>query len=405
MTSDPLHLDLAIRPQASATRWEVTLRRDGGGAPVQLWYELPSGNRRAPQALDGFVFPVLLYAMRLGARLVVHGPLSRTGLCNMAEVQAFWHLWYPEKYLRIDITPESVVDLERRKAGRRALAAFSGGADSCFTVLRHCTRLVGNGSYNLDTAVMVHGFDVKLANQDHFDRLVHRTAPFLAELSVTLETVRTNSKELGLMDWEDSHAAQLAGCLHLLSPDFEFGLVGSTASYDDLHLPWGSNPITDGLLSGDGFAIVHDGAGFSRTDKIAALLHCPTCVASLKVCWEGKDQDRNCGFCEKCIRTRLNFLAAGEANPACFDTPFHAAAIGAVQIRNRIALAELRSIATYAGRHGFKAQWLDRLNDRLRAHEREMRRDLRRRHMIGALDTLGMKEPLKRGLRLLRLAG
>jgi hypothetical protein len=31
----------------------------------------------------------------------------------------------------------------------------------------------------------------------------------------------------------------------------------------------------------------------------------------LRVCWENNSPELNCGFCEKCVRTRLQLLAAG----------------------------------------------------------------------------------------------
>lgn len=402
--SDVVHLELNTRSTATSQFRDVLLKREGVAEPTRLWYEIVGGASEGDlQALDGIVFAVLLHAMRLGARLVVHGPLSRSALYNMEDWQAFWHLWRPDTYKRIEIVPEKIVDLERRKLGRRAIAAFSGGVDSTFTTLRHTLKLLGAGSYNLDSVLMVHGFDVSLANSDHLDQLIRRTQPFLAQLGVDLKIVRTNSKELRLMDWEDTFSAQLAGCLHHFSSRFEFGLVGSSEPYNDLYLPWGSNPITDGLLSGDGFAIVHDGAGFSRTDKIATLVRHPASVAGLKVCWEGSDQHRNCGVCEKCMRTRLNFLAVGEPDPVCFDDGIELARITSIPIRNRAAFVELRSIATYAQQRHIDAEWVHRLDARLRAYERAFRVEKRRERIGEALAAMGMKKAVKRGLRCLKL--
>ena len=59
--------------------------------------------------------------------------------------------------------------------------------------------------------------------------------------------------------------------MQMFSAEFSHALVGSSEPYDALVLPWGSNPVTDRLLSGGRLAIVHDGAGFSRTDKISFL--------------------------------------------------------------------------------------------------------------------------------------
>ena len=399
-----LHLELSTRQTPTSLFRDVTLKRDGSAEATHLWYEIGGGAKQEyPSALDGFVFAVLLYAMKLGSRLVVHGPMSRSALYNIEDIQSFWHLFRPELYKRIDIVPEKIVDLERRKPGRRAIAAFSGGVDSTFTALRHKMKLAGTGSYNLDAVLMVHGFDVNLANADHFDRLIQRTEPFLAKLGVPLRIVRTNSKELGLQTWEDTFTAQLACCLHQFSDEFEFGLIGGSEAYNDLLLPWGSNPITDGLLSGDPFAIVHDGAGYSRTDKVAVLIQYPAAIASLKVCWEGREQHQNCGVCEKCIRTRLNFLAAGEPNPPCFDTGFDLTAIDSIRIRNRALFVELRSIATYAQQRDIDVEWLDRLKNRLRAYERQLRAEKRREQLVTALEAVGLKEPVKRGLRLLGL--
>ena len=67
--------------------------------------------------------------------------------------------------------------------------------------------------------------------------------------------------------------------------------------------------------------VVTDGSGFGRTDKVEMLAPYPAVLAAIKVCWEGDDPGKNCGVCEKCVMTRLNFLAAGIRNAPCFDTP------------------------------------------------------------------------------------
>ena len=399
-----LHLELSTRQTPTSLFRDVTLRRDGSAETTHLWYEIVGGSKQEhPSALDGFVFAVLLYAMKLGTRLVVHGPMSRSALYNIEDIQSFWHLFRPELYKRIDIVPETIVDLERRKPGRRAIAAFSGGVDSTFTALRHKMKLAGTGSYNLDTVLMVHGFDVNLANADHFDRLIQRTEPFLTQLGVALRIIRTNSKELNLQNWEDSHGLQLAACLHLLSEEFEFGLIGSTDRYDSLYFPWGTSPTTDHLLSGDALGVVHDGAGYSRTDKIAALLQYPFSVSGLRVCWEGKDQFKNCGVCEKCIRTRLNFLAAGQPHPTCFEGDLDLTLIDTISLRNSVQLIELQSIADFADANNIDAEWVDRAKRRLKIYRNEILRKKRVQDVADTLEKLGLKGAVKAGLRAIRV--
>jgi hypothetical protein len=62
------------------------------------------------------------------------------------------------------------------------------------------------------------------------------------------------------------------------------------------------------------------------------------------VCWEGVDQGRNCGVCEKCIRTKLNFLAAGIESPECFQEPLTIEDVHSLRVRNLRQLHELQMI-------------------------------------------------------------
>ena len=163
--------------------------------------------------------------------------------------------------------------------------------------------------------LLVHGFDVSLSNSNDLRELVERTGPIRALTGVQLRILRTNSKDLRLQKWED-HLCQLAACIPHVCRRILIALMGSSNRQDALVLPWGSNPVTDHLLSGGELTIVHDGAAFSRTDKIAFLTGFPAALQSLKVCWEGKQQGRNCGVCEKCVRTQLNFLAVGMTDPS-----------------------------------------------------------------------------------------
>src|SRR5262249_536940 len=141
--------------------------------------------------------------------------------------------------------------------------------------------------------------------------LIDRTRVVREASGSQLRIVSTNSKEIFQQHWGYTFAAQLAACLHLFSAEFSHALIGSSEPYNALVLPWGSNPVTDHLLSGGCLNVIHDGAAFSRTEKIAFLSGSPAALQSLKVCWEGKNQGRNCGVCEKCVRTLLNFLAVG----------------------------------------------------------------------------------------------
>jgi hypothetical protein len=296
--------------------------------------------------------------------IYLHGPATKEMLLNLSEFQLAWSRWLPASYRPVDIYADAIVT-DTRARPRRTIAAYSGGVDSTFTLLRNSARAAGP-HYDIDTALMVHGFDVALSNPQDFQELVDRTAPIRALTGVPLRIVRTNSKELRLQNWEDSFGAQLAACMHMFSAECSVALIGSSEPYDALVLPWGSNPVTDPLLSGGELTIVHDGAAFSRTEKIARLSAVPAALQSLKVCWEGVKQGRNCGVCEKCIRTQLNFLAAGVAELSCFDQPLDVNRIRSIRIRNDALLQEFRSILAYAESRNIDEDWVRVLRKRLR---------------------------------------
>ena len=69
------------------------------------------------------------------------------------------------------------------------------------------------------------------------------------------------------------------------------------------------------------FSIVHDGAGYSRIEKVRRVSTHAIATRSLRVCWRDKSYCLNCGTCEKCVLTQLEFLALGYSNVDCFSRP------------------------------------------------------------------------------------
>jgi hypothetical protein len=359
---------LTISPRVVETeaivRYEFDLGYSGSSRTQTLFYEFP--RELAPPPLDNFdaaLCVTVLHAMADGRDIRLRGPATSAGLRNLNEFQDAWARWLPAVYRPIVIEAETVVS-RAQPVTERAIAAFSGGVDSSFTLLRNALRR-NAGTYPVDTVLLVHGFDISRSNPGALHELMERTEELRHLCGVQLRIVRTNSKELRLQPWEYCFGAELAACLHLFSAEFSHALVGSSEPYDALVLPWGSNPVTDHLLSGGRVAIVHDGAGFSRTDKIAFLSGFPAALKSLKVCWQGSQQGRNCGLCEKCMRTRLNFLAVGIANPPCFDGPLDLRRIGGIPIANDTVLGELQSIAHYAESRNLDGEWLRALRKRV----------------------------------------
>ena len=307
--------------------------------------------------------------MEIGRPVHIKGAISLQALRNAMELQDVWTLWCPDRYKRVTIEAERVVDLPTQNGP--VINAFSGGADSIFSLLRHRLRWVGPASREVGGALLVHGFDVPLEDRRGFEKLVARCKPLLEELKVPLYVARTNLRSAGQM-WEHSFAAQLACCLHQTSSRYSAGIIGSSEPYDNQIFPWGSTPMTDHLLSG-AFTIVHDGAGYSRTAKFECIKDHDLALRTLKVCWSGPRPEENCGKCEKCIRTRLNLLAVGVSNPPCFEGPLELNAVRDLPIPNTAIAAELRSILRYVRERGISDEWVAVLQTRLKHYERNLR--------------------------------
>jgi hypothetical protein len=195
--------------------------------------------------------------------------------------------------------------------------------------------------------------------------LLARVKKTLDLFGVDIKVVRTNSRTLNIQSWMDSNSAQLAACLHQFSNQYGRALIGSGEPYDALCLPTGSNPFTDPLLSGNFMAVMHDGVSFSRTEKVEALCKFPIVVDQLKVCWEGSLQYENCGRCEKCLRTRLNFAAVGENEPSCFAGRFDVRMLRKLRAKTALQVIELETILTYLKRRGLSYPWLRALRRRI----------------------------------------
>ncbi len=394
---------LEIRPDvnvsSSSMRLEFELRPTGNSPSKRLFYEVAGANE-APRVFDGVLCAVVHHAMRERMKIRLFGPATKEAILNLREYQLAWARWCPSEYQPVEIEADALVDPATGR-GASALAAFSGGVDATFTLFTHMPSAPGLHR-PLSACLLVQGFDIDIDDRSAFSSVLNRAKALHERLGVQTLSVRTNSRALGLQNWEHSHAGEIAGCLHLFSPRFSQALIGSTDPYDALVLPWGSNPITDHLLSAGGMQIVHDGAGYSRTEKVAFLARYPEAIRGLRVCYAGIQKDRNCGVCEKCVRTQMNFLAVGIGNPECFPKPFDLALINAMVIGSDVQFAELRSILDYTYRNGVSGEWVRRLRARVRSEE--VRSGLRK-GVKNALNSVGLLRTailLKQRLSVLR---
>jgi hypothetical protein len=277
------------RPSSGVTR--VTARVDG----VELFFEstLPLAARS-----ESLVSAFLLPAMTRGADLEVEGGLAPRFLDNLAFISRRAREWWP----RLSPVEVRASASEEPRASEGAGVFYTGGVDSSYALQQLHSRL--------RYAVFAEGFDVRLDDTQRLARAREWLSRTAGACGVGFGVVRTNLRSHPLfrvLNWEITHGAALASVAHALS-----GVIGTMyVAATDVAPPWGSSPELDAAWSSDAMRIENFSGEMTRLQRIASIAGWEPLRGRLRVCWENKSSDLNCGFCEKCVRTRLQLHAVG----------------------------------------------------------------------------------------------
>ena len=245
---------------------------------------------------EAFACACLLPAMSAGENLRIDTPVCDRWLENIARSREIAERWWA--YSGGEIAAASV---HRPSADLGVAMFFTGGVDSFYTLL--------NAPEKIEAIVFVEGFDVKLTDYARLQN-VHRWLKAIADSKgVELITVQTNMREHPVfrrISWEISHGSALAAVGHCLSRRFSRFYIAST----ELRAPpWGSHPELDETWSSRGARFVNHAPDVSRLEKVESIARDPLVGNYLRVCWQNRSSDLNCGVCEKCLRTQLALRA------------------------------------------------------------------------------------------------
>lgn len=334
---------------------------------TELWFELDK-TVSVPEYddCDAYLLAMLMDAMVENRRIEICGKVSKQLLSNLVEFQAAWNKCLPQQYFQVDITAEHIIDDSPSRPKNGAVCAFSGGVDATFSVWRHSQLKVSHRSQNINLCVLVHGFDIPLDNETDFISAKERSQKTLDDVGIELKSIKTNFREISKVDWLESFCCALVATLSNFKNDAGTCIIGSCEPYDHLVFPLGSSPITDYLLSSNEFSVMHDGASHNRTDKVKVISEWQAGLEHLRVCWKGDLKDRNCGVCEKCVRTQLNFLAVNAPIPSSFPESNIIDNLKQVKINNDAVMAEWRQLHVFVKAQGIDAPWVNELAHLLR---------------------------------------
>jgi len=296
-----------------------------------------------------FLAAALLPCMALGLDCVVDGVVSARLLQSVERIQNVFCGWDSSFHkIRVTATGGASSTMLSDNVGERGTASFfSGGIDSAYTLIQHCSEI--------DSLILIHGFDVDLDDLDLRKQVSDKLHEFASKTGKTLLEVETNvgaflKKHVG---WSFGHGPALATVGHLFTPRLKRIFIPAThAEADDV--PWGSHPRIDPLWSSEALEFVHDGSDVTRVHKTEAVAGWPAAMDCLRVCWKNTGGVYNCGRCEKCLRTMvtLQMLGALESQ-SVFEEPLdldRVAALRLVDDNSRAFANEILADPRLAGR-------------------------------------------------------
>lgn len=283
----------------------------------RLWFRAPAGQADAVPGDGGSaLLGVLFRCMELGRPVRVHGTLPAGLGENLARLQENWVRWSPRRYRAVPIHAEGTTPSV--DGGEGAVLAFSGGIDSTQAVHRCLEEGATAERPALRAAVMVHGFDIPLAEAEGFASAAARSRRILASRGVPLLLAATNVREIR-QDWEDANRAAIASVLHLFRPGFGAGLTANSYEEGFARRFFPEDVEDPPLLGSDDFPIRIAPADRDRIGRLEELLDWPEALADLRVCWVHPTGAGNCGRCAKCIIVILAARVLGAGRLPCFD--------------------------------------------------------------------------------------
>lgn len=267
----------------------------------RIWFS--SSDAELVPSSEAYGSLLLIPAVYSRRRLALEAPVCGLWRKNVEQLLPVVGQWSETATERLQAT-ERVVP-PRRQPAATALC-FSCGVDSFFSLLRESRRA--------DLLICALGYDVELGDRLRCESIERAAREVAAELGRRVVVVSSNLRQHRLLrkvSWQLTHGGALAALGHLLSSTVERLMISSSRLIGNDE-PFGSRWDIDPYFSSAEITIDHVGATFQRTEKLRSIAREAIVRQHLRVCWENRGEESNCGRCEKCVRTMLILESCGE---------------------------------------------------------------------------------------------
>lgn len=273
-------------------------------------------------SVDGFALAALVAARELGERrLLIDGELCVELAENLEKFLLLQDRWrgHPGD------APELLASAGRVARPRNPVAAaggfMSGGIDSLAMALWNRQTFPPGHPLRIGHYLFVHGLDVGDPNKPDRPEVFRQTLGDMQQLlgpaGDKIIPVYTNFRQL-CPDWRVYAYAQfgslLAAIAHFFQPAFSTVVCASDNAIRYVYEPYGCHPWANQYLGSSGMQFRTALEHLQRLPRARLLADWPEALSVLRVCYMMDDipgGQRNCGRCAKCLRTKMDLLAAG----------------------------------------------------------------------------------------------
>ncbi len=272
---------------------------------------------------DAFIIACTVPAMHHGEkRISVDAEIDPALENGLYVVMSWFQNWFEPDREIVHIEAKGKKNGEVRRRPGRAAIFMSGGIDSLASLRHNHINIPVDHPWYIRDGIFIEGQNIESDTRpETFERALDALSEVCSDAGISLLPVITNIRELE----PDTHfflkqfqSAILSSVAHTLAGRISMACISASESIPSTlklqkiqHFqPYGSHPLIDPNYGSSDLVIRHVSPELTRLDKTRLVADWNAGLQNIKVCpanWPGK----NCGRCEKCIRTMLALIALG----------------------------------------------------------------------------------------------